>query len=335
MVMGEALPRSWFARSEETKPIAPAPLGEAQASALDAILHDHRLPGGGGAVAESKEPDAESSEVRESRLSAARLSRMSGLDVEELEHSATTFQVHQLAAAARRIIELSQGDRAHFTIFDRLERVRHGHATDHHRGALLSSSTSFQGGGSAGPSSNSGYEGYQYEVDESRVHFEMRTEGHASRHQLSVMLTSFSFVVGIGLLLGLISTAITACEGLLINARNHLVSASFAEGSSGGAYAVFAAFNTLFIGIAALLTYWAPQAATSGLPHLKAFLNGVEIPGLLDFKTLLVRAPPRTGLDPGSFGPTALPLHYPTACHSPAGAHDPPPFALRRRRRSA
>ena len=35
------------------------------------------------------------------------------------------------------------------------------------------------------------------------------------------------------------------------------------------------------IGLAALLTKWAPMAASSGLPPIKAFLNGVNVKGLL------------------------------------------------------
>lgn len=41
--------------------------------------------------------------------------------------------------------------------------------------------------------------------------------------------------------------------------------------------------------IAMLLTAWAPEAAGSGIPQVKAYLNGNKIPGVLDVKTLVAK----------------------------------------------
>jgi len=53
----------------------------------------------------------------------------------------------------------------------------------------------------------------------------------------------------------------------------------------------WALFNCILVGVASLLVlYVAPVAAGSGIPQIKCFLNGVQIPGVARFKTLLVTA---------------------------------------------
>jgi len=41
--------------------------------------------------------------------------------------------------------------------------------------------------------------------------------------------------------------------------------------------------------VAALLTLWAPQAAGSGIPHVKSFLNGCRLDGIFSFRTLIAK----------------------------------------------
>ena len=75
-----------------------------------------------------------------------------------------------------------------------------------------------------------------------------------------------------------------------------------------GAWAAYTCYNTALILIASLVTYVAPMAVTSGLPPLKAFLNGVNVPGLLEFRTLVAKIigtilVVSTGLPLGKEGP--------------------------------
>ena len=133
------------------------------------------------------------------------------------------------------------------------------------------------------------FEGYNFESDESCVHFDLRVASHESRHELKILAETFGFVVAIGGILGVVAACITFFEGLLINGRNSVVQSAFAAASPGGAYLAFSLVNTLFICVAACLTYWAPMAVTSGLPPLKAFLNGVDIPDLLSLRTLIAK----------------------------------------------
>ena len=55
------------------------------------------------------------------------------------------------------------------------------------------------------------------------------------------------------------------------------------------AYPIFVGFAMVLAGTAALLTTWAPAAAGSGIPQVKAELNGVRVPGALSAQTLAVK----------------------------------------------
>ena len=283
---------------------------------VDEILQGHRL---GSLVEESTGKDAEQAHVR----TATRRDKRS--------HMEETFEAHQQAAVCRRVIQLAQGDNV-TTIMDRLHRWRTGHphtksvgsysvgslsaavATDETTSSGVAQSTASSSSGRAAPCKEAprvpsgGFEGYSYEVDESCVHFDMQVEAHVSRHELYLLLETLCFAIIIGALLGIVAATITFFEGLLIRGRNNMVEASFEQQANGQAYAAYALTNTAFVLVAALLTYWAPMAITSGLPPLKAHLNGVAIPGLLTFRTLLAKTVGvtfvvATGLPLGREGP--------------------------------
>lgn len=58
----------------------------------------------------------------------------------------------------------------------------------------------------------------------------------------------------------------------------------------GSAFAVFLASNFVLTMLAAVLTvYVAPAAAGSGIPEVKAYLNGVDAPNIFSLKTLIVK----------------------------------------------
>ena len=171
------------------------------------------------------------------------------------------------------------------------------------------------------------YESYQYEEDESRVHFELRTRlAHNARRQLSILWTSMLFTVLIGSILGVVAGGIIYFETLLVSARTALVDLAFYGGdpcdeaqlpnlrdrssstSVATAYVTYVLYNSALILLASTATYFAPAAATSGLPALKAFLNGVNVPRLLASSTLIAKVVGvtlvvSTGLPLGREGP--------------------------------
>jgi hypothetical protein len=134
-----------------------------------------------------------------------------------------TFGEHQRAIAAKRILELSEG-KAGATFLEKLEGIRTGHKTKHtsdqviahvreraetrstHRSTAMASLREEAEAAEAAeavaePRGKNGLEGYNFDADESRVHFEMRSEMHRSRHELAVLRQTIGFVVIIGLLL--------------------------------------------------------------------------------------------------------------------------------------
>ena len=153
-------------------------------------------------------------------------------------------------------------------------------------------------------------------------------------HQLRVLQAEVSFVIIIGVLLGAIAATIFFCEGFVILGRNRLLALAFSPCAAsanngiqpgscdpakaslprdhpsnvGTAYATYVCYNTACILCASLLTAWSPQAYASGLPPLKAFLNGVQVPNLLTLKTLFAKTAGvtlvvSTGLPLGREGP--------------------------------
>ncbi len=56
------------------------------------------------------------------------------------------------------------------------------------------------------------------------------------------------------------------------------------------AFLVYAGANSILVMLAALLcVYVGPSAAGSGIPEVKAYLNGVDTPNVFSFQTLIVK----------------------------------------------
>lgn len=56
------------------------------------------------------------------------------------------------------------------------------------------------------------------------------------------------------------------------------------------AFLVYAGINVILVMLAALLcVYIGPSAAGSGIPEVKAYLNGVDTPNIFSLKTLIVK----------------------------------------------
>ena len=81
---------------------------------------------------------------------------------------------------------------------------------------------------------------------------------------------------------------------------------SWSAGSS--AFLVFLFYQTLYAGIASLFVMWEPVSAGSGIPEIKCFLNGIDLPRIVRVKTLLCKVVGVTfsvaaGLPVGKEGP--------------------------------
>ena len=61
------------------------------------------------------------------------------------------------------------------------------------------------------------------------------------------------------------------------------------RGYSGSAFLAFCFYQTLFATIASLFVWIEPVAAGSGIPEIKCFLNGIDLPRIVRVKTLLCK----------------------------------------------
>ncbi|WOH00995.1 hypothetical protein DCAR_0520373 [Daucus carota subsp. sativus] len=132
-------------------------------------------------------------------------------------------------------------------------------------------------------------ESLDYEINEN----ELFKEDWRSRGK--VQFVQYVFMKWIlCLLIGFIVSAIAFCNNLAVEnlagmkfvvTSNMMLAQKFAS-----AFAVFAASNFGLTLFACLITaFIAPEAAGSGIPEVKAYLNGVDAPAIFSLKTLLVK----------------------------------------------
>lgn len=140
------------------------------------------------------------------------------------------------------------------------------------------------------------------------MHFEMRTQG-SLRDQGKLEAIILTVVLMLGALLAVIGTSTILASGMMRIAREDAVEAAMrGPGGMGEAYLIHVSFSLALVFVAALLTSLAPAAAGSGLPQLKAFLNGCHTPEILRPSTLIAKAVGTTlvvtsGLPIGREGP--------------------------------
>mmetsp|Transcript_11530 Transcript_11530/g.32699 ORF Transcript_11530/g.32699 Transcript_11530/m.32699 type:complete len:826 (+) Transcript_11530:309-2786(+) len=95
----------------------------------------------------------------------------------------------------------------------------------------------------------------------------------------------------------LVTAVIVAAFGIIVNfcvenlaGTKFVYTFSIMEDSYFLSFCVYACFNCLLVLCAStLVVYWGPAAAGSGIPDVKAYLNGIDVPGVLLPKTLITK----------------------------------------------
>ena len=140
----------------------------------------------------------------------------------------------------------------------------------------------------------------QYRAGEnSKIHFEMRTQRSLRDHRI-LQAVSFAVVLFIGGMLALIASMMVMVSAVLHQFQQDAVDAVMRAGcdtpdckrsspNMAKAYLIFVVISLSFVLTAALFTALAPAASGSGLPGLKAFLNGCHIPKILRLQTLAAK----------------------------------------------
>ena len=139
----------------------------------------------------------------------------------------------------------------------------------------------------------------QLDEEESKIHFEIRSKRNV---KLELTIASAALVILIGVTLGCISASITLGESQIFQGKKERIAAAMWPCSQDGgrctdadephraaAFFTYLGINLGLVACAAMLCFFAPHATASGLPQVKAFLNGCRIPGLLRLTTLVAK----------------------------------------------
>ena len=129
-------------------------------------------------------------------------------------------------------------------------------------------------------------ESLDYEIAEHSVYRATQAK-RPTWHQYRYVVIKWvlALVVGVG----------TACTAFLINlAVENLAGLKFSWtiGAMGhttvGAFFLYALFNVALVASSAyIVAFFAPQATGSGIPEVKCYLNGIDLPGILLLRTLI------------------------------------------------
>ncbi|KAG8470049.1 hypothetical protein KFE25_006504 [Diacronema lutheri] len=138
------------------------------------------------------------------------------------------------------------------------------------------------------------FESYDYLDLRSWLRWESEAqEGHertADREQLAdLVVSSLLMPLLIGLAVGIAAWSSNASSNWLIDLKWAWTFGLLHDGNSIASYPVFASVCVGLSGVAAALALVAPAACGSGIPHIKAVLNGIRVPGALAVRTLVAK----------------------------------------------
>ena len=114
-----------------------------------------------------------------------------------------------------------------------------------------------------------------------------KPEAERRRSQRREDLVTWVVVLTSGFLIGSIAHFTTWANELITSYKFDALYAPVARGDNLFGWLSLSAFVVPLAMIAALLTRWSPEAAGSGIPHVKAFLNGNRLDGALRPRTLV------------------------------------------------
>uniref|UniRef100_H9GEA8 Chloride voltage-gated channel 6 n=1 Tax=Anolis carolinensis TaxID=28377 RepID=H9GEA8_ANOCA len=119
-------------------------------------------------------------------------------------------------------------------------------------------------------------------------------EGLDSKKGRRYEAVKWTVVFAIGVCTGLVGLFVDFFVRLFTHIKFHVVQKSVEECSQRGCLAVslleLLSFNLTFIFLSSLLVLIQPEAAGSGIPEIKCYLNGVKVPGIVRLRTLLCKA---------------------------------------------
>lgn len=131
-------------------------------------------------------------------------------------------------------------------------------------------------------------ESYSTDVEESKIHFEMRAL-RTAHDRIALAVASALMVLAIGITLACIAAGMVVGVTQLHKAMRSAAQAAFDAGNVAGAACAYIGLRVACLLLASGLAMWQPSAAGSGLPQVKSNLNGADVPGFLTWRTLVAK----------------------------------------------
>lgn len=142
---------------------------------------------------------------------------------------------------------------------------------------------------------NANAQSLTYMADESDVwraqgaieHFVMR--GRFWNHGKFKTIQTYYWIVMTGIVQAVIAYCTNFSSKIFIDWKFEMVSWYLAEGMIFSAFLRFYLVQLFFAVMAGICVYIAPIAGGSGIPEVKCYLNGIDLPGVLDLRTLFCK----------------------------------------------
>jgi hypothetical protein len=137
---------------------------------------------------------------------------------------------------------------------------------------------------------NSEFESFDYTETSSALRYRSGSERTASSvAQEDTYRWPIAFFIGV--FTAIIAFTIQTAIGYVTHFKYHILSVWFQETYEQQdayiSYFLSVGINILFCALAAICCVFAPEAVGSGIPQIKSYLNGVNMPRIMRFKTLL------------------------------------------------
>ena len=114
-------------------------------------------------------------------------------------------------------------------------------------------------------------------------------------------LRRWALTLAIGVATAMVGYVINVSTKALSGWKLRAVRRLLAERGSLSALVAFALFNACYVALASLAVYVEPVAAGSGIPEVKCYLNGIDVPRVVRLRTLLCKARAESRAGPGVF----------------------------------
>jgi chloride channel 7 len=132
-------------------------------------------------------------------------------------------------------------------------------------------------------------ESLDYEIIENDL-FDQNWRTRSKVDQVRYVVLKWTFCFAIGVLTGIVGFVINLAVENVSGFKHGAVSALMESTSYWTAFWLFAGSNLVFLLFASSITaFVSPAAGGSGIPEVKAYLNGVDAPNIFSMRTLAVK----------------------------------------------